>query len=498
MAKDKSIEEMYQDLIMQGSDMDSYPTSSGRAYDPDDCEDFVTSKEIVEKKIDLEKDDRFAGLAPVPEIEEEVVFKRFGTRRKHKYTEREMKEIRESCVTTIVHDYAEHDVYHMSDEDRRKNDMLADLRLKLGSLKGTYRQLPQYIEAMRVVVQAWAILEQNNFVHTRDEFYQMVADGKIVSNAIIMPKMKGIANYNMDMIIKYISNPEADPKDLVPTKDAAHDPWYDRFTSDFEDDPEYQEILATVSDEYEAKGEDLEDPDVLGRIEQEALDRMERAQMERILTPEEVQYILDHQDHPERMKVHDVKPKMITGYDDRRKGKKKKKLSKSQKYSMESLHGILNKIQSSEIASQSTFSNSYMITHSMFEQDKPGKNPFDEIPFTGSWASKADTKLYDLMLREALMQQHPKGEPYITYADRDLQKFFKTLEDAGVNVVELRRRMNQTDETIQTQNQKHEQKRNKKIEAAIIQRITKLNNDPKFRKTVAKAEDELNNHYDDY
>ena len=41
-------------------------------------------------------------------------------------------------------------------------------------------------------------------------------------------------------------------------------------------------------------------------------------------------------------------------------------------------------------------------------------------------------------------------------------------------------------------------KETKKIEKAILQRVTKLNGDPKFKKIIAKAEKAINDRHADY
>ena len=447
-----------------GGDMDIYD----QAVDLyDDSESFMTSKEIVENKEKLEKQGVSINI-PIesPDIEEEVHFKRYTKKKAHKYTEAEMTAIRESCVATIVHDYGEHDIYHMSDEERRKNDMLADLSMKLAGVKRAYRRVDQYVEAMRIVVEAWELLEKNNYVHTKDEFFEMVAEGTIVSNRIIMPKLKKADQYNMDTIIKYISNPELDASDLMPKTEKVRDCWYDQF-----DD-----------------------------IDEETADEM----TQRLLSPEEVQYILDHDDNPEELVTKDIKRKYIKGYDNRnqiisrRNSDKKKKINKNEKEIIQDTHDILNKIQSNPANRMNEdCSRSYMLTHSMFEIPKKEKSMWDDLYFTGSWTNKNDLFLYDLITEEERLKQHPPREVYVTYGDKELSNFFRIMEANGVSTLELQRRMNATPEDIKTTEAKQIKKENKKIESELIQRITKLNNSPKFKKIVAKAEKALNKPYED-
>lgn len=432
----------------------------------DEGEDFLTSKEIVKMKEHPETNPGIQ-LPPGPvEIEETFgYFKRYNTRREHKYTETEMKEIRESCVNTIVHDYSEHDEYHMSDEERARNDSLQELNLKLGSLKRIYRKVDQYIEAMRVVVEAWELLEKKeNYLHSSDEFFRLVSCGKIYHNRIPMPKLKGMDKYNIDMIIKYISNPELDPKDLVPIKEEKRDPWYDQFLSEEDGDYETEEEM-----------------------------------MERLLSPEEVDYILHNADNPPAFRVKDIKGKYIKGYDVRSFGRSnKKKMKKKERYIADGLHDILNKIQSNPNNRGYNNERSYLVTSSLFEPPKKENNIWDEMRFEGSWADDDAVFLYDIAVREELMKELTPGNSYVTYADRELQKFFKTLEENGVNVIELRRKMNMSDEKVQAAETKKQKKENRKIESAILQRISKLNESPKFKKMAAKAEAAINEQIKEY
>lgn len=457
----KSIESMYEALINQSDTIDTLGGPHRTNYvDEEDSEEFMTSKELIKTKEHLEEK---YGVIQKGDgvIEEEVHFKRYTKRREHKYTEKEMQEIKESCVATIVHDYSENDTYHISDEERAANDMLSELGIKLDGLKRTYRKVDQYIEAMRIVVQAWEMLEEKgNFIHTREEFFQMVSEGKIVSNRIIMPKLKKMDSYNIDMIIKYISNPELDPSDLSPVV-PDDDDWYNDLTGE-------------------------------GETEEE--------QMLRLLSPEEFQFLKEHEDNPPKIRVKNISPKLIKGYDRRDFGrsKKGKKCSKKERYVIESLHDILNKIQSSEISRNRDYTRSSLITNSMFDIDKPEKDIWDNLYFDGSWANDNDVYLYDLAVREELLKQHPRDRQYLTFGDMELQNFFKILEDNGINTIDLRRKLNCTAESAQKEEIKHVKKENKKIESALLQKISKMNQSPKFKKLVSKAEDALNKQMSQY
>lgn len=467
MIDNKTMDDLWKGLMDSESIFGRVSNGGNYSYNDDDSEEFLTSKEINPKD---DKSEKHLGLVGTSDgvIEEDVYFKRYKTNYEHKYTEKELEAMRASCVGTIVHDYSENDLYHMSDEYRRENDMLSEISDKLQRVRGTYRKVDAWIEAMRTVVQAWELLEERgNYIHTKQEFFEMVASGKIVSNRLMIPKLKKMNNYDIDILIKYISNPELDASELLPVDTKTVDDFY-----------------AQLDDDYEE-----ESPE---------------EQMARLLSPEEIEYINNHIDNPDKFRVKDIKHKLIKGYDKKtysiHSKKKKKKKNKVEEYRIESLHDILNKIQNDpNNHSEYGYSRSYMVANSMFEPIEAPKNFLDEIRFEGSWANDDDIYMHDLALREEMLKQHTARNKYTTYGDQELQQFFKLLEENGVNTIDLRRKMDvPTDGGSKAIEEKATKKENKKMESAIIQRITKLNNSDKFKKLVSKAENALNKQFNEY
>lgn len=491
----QSIEDMYNDLL----DMESIGNFLGVQND-DSEEVFVTSKEAAKAKKESEE---VFGRKPATkaDIDEEIHFTSYRKKRVHKYTETELAQIRESCMRTIVHDYGDNDVFHMSDEERRKNDLLAELSMKLGGLKRTYRSVDKYIHAMRIVVEAWKLLEkQANYLHDPDEFFAMVGDEKIVSNRIIMPKLKGINNYNMDQIIKYISNPDLDPADLMNSSNSGNS--YDPDFDFIEDRPEYQEYfdeyMGTVTDEMR---EDMDEYDIRSKADSYAKSKIEEDDAMRLLSEDEVQYLMDYLDNPPEFSVNEIPRKYIKGYDTREsltRGKKNK-LSKSDRYIQRDVHDMLMRLQNNPAYRDvDDYNRSYIITHGMFSGDKPEKDFWDDLFFDGSWANDDQVYLYELASREELMKLHIPSQRFKTYGDVQLDEFFRTAEMNGINVIELRRKMNMAESGVDSKQEvKEKVKQNKKMEAQILQRLEKLNNDPKFKKLVEKSEKALNNFYSD-
>lgn len=450
MMDNDSILNMYNEMMNTVGTPDYSSKSRSKRLDVDDeTEIFVTSVEA--SKEEKSSDNKFEGKRNVVtgEMEETAVFKRYTTKRKHKYTQTEMKKIREECKTVIVNDYGENDIYHMSDEDKLKNDQLADIAIKLGGVKRIYRRVDQYIEAMRIVYQAWDILAKNNYIHTKEEFFDLVASGNIVSGRIIQPKLKRADDYNMDKIIQYISDHSLDPKDLLPVE---YDP-YDQFYTD----EEYEEEQA------------------------------------RLLSAEEIQHIINYDESENKgIRVKDIKWKYLKDTDVKISKKKKKKLKKSDRILRKSISDITNKINNGN--HYNDYGYSYLLTNDIFKKES-NKTIFDDVPFDGSWADKDAVELYNLVLNESLKSEKPENEQYLTYADRELQEFYNILEKNGLNTIELRRRINGDVNKYDVKKQKANKKENRRIENALLNRINKLSKDPKFKKLVNKAEKKLSDYH---
>ena len=467
----KNIFEKYSELIQSENEsigITPMKYSGSKQYsqesfiDDNDSEDFITSKDIIKMKENNDPNIK-AILSDRPiEIEEELHFKRYTKKHVHKYTDKEMEAIRESCKTVIVHDFSDHDIYHMSDEERAQEDSLNEIAVKVSGLKRTYSRVDKYIEAMRIVIEAWELLEKKeNYLHDDKEFWQMVADGRIYHNRLFMPILNGMNKYNKDLIIQYISNPELDPKDLLPAsqQNSDRDPW-------FNDDEEKES---------------------------------EEEEMKRLLSEDEVQYILDHEEDPEKIEIHKLNNKYIKGYD-MRNFKKKKKESKTDKLIRTNVKTLLNHIQMnpSNRSGMWRSNRSTLITQSMFEPRKSEPDVWDEIYFDGSWDNENDLFLYDLAMEEYHMKQYIAGSSAMTVGDQEVADVFNTMEQEGMNVVRLRQLMSMDNSSYDKRKIKNQRKVNRKVESALIQRITKLNNNPRFKKLISKAENAINKQMEEY
>ena len=485
----KDAMDFYGDLLGDGLLFDSPMTpKKQQGFDPEDGDIFVTVEEMQQMQLDPE-DSNTPAVSTTrfndPEDAETVeVFHMYHTPRVHKYTEHEMAEIEASCESTIVHDYADGDKYHMSNEEVAEYDALNTIRMKLDLMTKSYRQIDKYIIAMRTVMEAWTILEEKyNYIHTKEEFFSMVADGTIYSTGLIVPRMRGLDRYNIDLVIKYISNPELDPTDLMSAEElkkrerqARIPSWYadlmdDDETSEPEPEEDIEDLAKRVLDEDELKlrAQYLENPDMELPI----------------------------------IEAKDLKYKYVRGYDSKNifstSKKKKKKGSKQDRFTAEHLHPLLRKIQSNpEYREGGNMYSTQLITNSLFERPEKTHDIWDEFVYHGSWADEAKTELFDIAIDEELRDLHPLGDRYMTYRDKELMEFFHALEEMGdINVAELRRRMNATEQDLNHGTEKQTARNNKKAESALLQRIIKLNNNPKFKKLIGKAEKALSRPEDD-
>ena len=207
--------------------------------------------------------------------------------------------------------------------------------------------------------------------------------------------------------------------------------------------------------------------------------------MHQILSPQEVEFIDNNTDNPPKLEVSPIPKKYIKNYDTNVIGGKKNKGGKKYRYSRDSLADLLNKIQNNpNLVDSSDYTSSYVLSNSMFDIPKEPKDAWDDLYFNGSWTDDAALELYDINVRERLMQERPIRERYSTFADKDLDKFFKTLEAAGINTIDLRRRMQVSDSATAEAISEKERKQKKKTEEELLKHITELNNSSKFKKIV--------------
>lgn len=415
---------MNEQYLKMFNEMNNSLDFKSNRFNSEDVEEFSfnNEKESTEKQ---------KSNSSVP-IDETIHFKRYSVRRERNYTEKEMTEIKSKCQNTIVNDYGTNDFYHISDEERQKNDNLAEIAMKLASVKSLYRRLDQYIEAMRIVYKAWELLSEQNVVHSKKEFFKMVAKGEIISHRIIIPQLKNIKKYNMDLIIRYISNPELDVSVFAPKND-------------------YEEYI---------EEEDFEE------------------QMFRMLSPEDIAYIQERHEHPEQveqMKVNELPNKLMKNYLQPKSNKK----TNLHQQTFNKIVDATRKIGSN--GSQTIFGSS------LFDLKKD-KSVYDKIEFKSSWRKSKDADFFNMLIDEAILDE--PANRYKSKADLKMNEFYNELDRAGINWRQSVSYLSNLTPFNQEQDE-NKIKENKKIEKSILKRIAEMNKNPKFIDLVKKAENRL-------
>jgi DNA-binding transcriptional MerR regulator len=447
---EKDIYESYQNLLMNGarsSDIRSGPVSMEYAEDSDV---FLTGAEIhkiksKEGKIGASDDLYHKAIINGP-AEDRLVFKRrYSAESARKFTEREIEEFRESAKTVLVHDFGPMDIYHASDEDRSKNDVLMVMSAKLGGIKTVYHKVSQFIEAMRVVMDAWDILSsQYTNLYSKKELMELVAEGQVWSGAIPQPRLKGIKKYNLEKIARYIEDRSLDPEDLMPIH---------------------------------------EEPDIFYNQEEY------EESFERLFTEEEKRQITAHENGDQEIEPEEIRPvpsKYIGSSNSGKNKKHFKSLNKSDKLAFTGYTETLTQIR--KVGSGATYSDYQR------KAEKEQAKREVTVRYGGSWADDLTVGLYELLVEEEWLDQKAAGsERGYTNRDHELSEFFRMMESFGMNVKKLRENMNMSEGQLDEKDMRLAKKRNKAAEAAIISRVIALNKDPKFKKFLKKVEDELEN-----
>lgn len=365
-------------------------------------------------------------------IDESIHFQRFNKRYIHKYNNKEMAQIRLGCKNVIVNDYGTNDMFHMSDEEKLKNDQLAEIAIKLASVKSIYRRLDQYIEAMRIVYKAWEILSEKNYVHSKKEFFKLVGKGKIVSNRIIIPQMKNFNKYNKELIEKYISNPELDASIFAPE---------DKFAPLYSSDEDIEEEMTCLLTEEDYNNIQAFNENTCGEIEVEEL--------------------------PDKFMKNYLQPK----YD------------KKKSYHQTVFNQIMN-----ENRKVMTLGNQYIFSSAMFDKVKK-ESAYDKIKFKASWQNADDVDYYNMMIDEAYMNE--PANKWSTNADEHLKMFYNEMDRAGLTWRQISINGNNSS-SFEKDREKLSIKENKKLERDILNRIVEMNNNKKFKELSKNAEEKLN------
>lgn len=447
-----------------------------RSYAP--LRDDGFAEEGLVTSSDLEKEqEKYSGIprgAPEEGLKADDCFRSISKKRKHKYSEAEMEEIRKSCETTIVHDFSENDFYHMSDEDRAELDTLSEMRPQMSTLSTVYRRVDTFIQGMRTVMKAIRILEKKfNVLYTTDEFYQMLSEGRVIPVGFSIPRLRTKNKYDPGVLARYIEDETLDPSSLLTERERMR-----RDKILFAD----EELQMETQEEFEEK-------------------------MARLFTPEEISRIEEIRENPPTIEATEIPDEYVSGYSLTRsffgREQQPKFKTRSDKLYAKTVHRVLNHIESSpgfspdpnaSIYDRTYASSASLLLGGSFEPEEKLPNPVDKIRYGGSLRDTDSFELYKIQLENAILDSNVGQNSYQTNQSVRNRQMFDQMEKAGINVVELRRTMNVPGGISSDQDNYFLEKRllddNIRLETSMVSRILGMNDEPKFLKIVNKAERE--------
>lgn len=517
-----TLDDQYEEL-MKMSQANHISDDDLAMYDYDDYADesFVTEEEVKarERKANnptAPENDSHADKPTLDNDDNEKFsenYHEYHKRRVHKYTKTELENIRKSCEGMLVRDYHEDDPYHWDDERRANMDALVEMDAEINKLRRVYHQPDKYVEAMRVIKKAWALIEKNfNVVHSKKEFFQMVGNGEIVNGRLVMPKLTHMNQYDLDTLIMYISNDDLDPMDLLDEKSriAAEQEKLERQMAieNATDDDKFNQVLTKCADLLTTAKQNIdpfyadvpEDDNEDGDNKDEEEDMPTQAEIDAeitaaIMTPEELEMIEQLKDNPPIYEVREFERKYVKGYNNsalghRRRTKKKSKKDKINEARTAAVHKLLKRIQDVE---RDVNDGRDYISNGLFDLSNH-KDDFDDFTMRGSLASNANDELFSMMMTEKFMNMPADSSGYggNTIGDVELQKFFEVIDKNPIfNSQAIRRSMNASPEQLSKEYGKRTRKENAKLEKRILDRIIKLNNNPKFKKKTTRTEQRL-------
>ena len=488
-----------------------------REYRKFEVEDFVSDDELIEEEEEKRKElTEYHGLLEEPEkqfvppaqkiqdeIFEEVRERRRG--RPKKYSQKELDAIRESCKCVYVRDYAEQDPYHLSDKEREEKDILSDIRRELLQVKSGYNNPRDYVKAMRTVLKAWELVAERNGLYTVDEFFDLVARGRLVSPSIPKVVLSNMKNYNKDMLAEYISNPDLDIDDLQ----AFDDKEESKAITEFNDElrrlhSEYKQLfIDTHKQEYYKELEGLKEDSKeyikkKSAIDEEleidasdfAAERVDNYKIRKFFTREEVEEMIKYKENPTPMKVYNLDDKYIKDYDHKGSHKLgKKKLKKTDRLIAKDVHLALNLMETKIKHTD----NLWMPTmDSMFGPNKPNKTIVNGFKVKGSLSKKSNYELLRMQQLDDHMSSTDPDNRFQTNGTAMTENMIDTCEQYyDMNMKPLRARLNMTVDGRDRLITDKIRKENKKKEYAIINKWIKLSESKAFKKEAAKRENQL-------
>ena len=430
-------------------------------HDGSDKSDMVTFAAVSEvKKIREIGDDNASIELLIPE--EEVTFKRFSKIRERRYTEQELDKMKYDARHSIVFDYGPSDTYHMSDEEQLKRNELGELGMRLRSVKRSHGNAADFVKDMRLIVEAWEKIAETNGIYTKEEFFRLVRKGRIISAIVPYTILRKKRLYDMDTIMRYVSDTSLDPMDLLTESDRERrlNPYANMFGYDENDDD----------------GDENQEPSTLDESELSLIKDVVDGTTE---MPEAVILPL-----PEKF-IHGYDRQHIRGFGVR---KEQFKGSKKDKIRRKIIHRDLNELQATAHIKRLR-RDSYSAS-GIFDVKGSPTTSRDKFRYGGSLR---DNELVDMfvMIRDEMSKDDPISGRAETVRTALTNEIWEEMELLGLGGVKrMREKVAMSKKHMRVKRQVDAKDRAKR-EAAILRRVHALNNNPKIKKVVEKAENKM-------
>ncbi|MBD5584912.1 MAG: hypothetical protein HDQ88_07510 [Clostridia bacterium] len=416
----------------------------------------------------------------------------------HKYTPKEMERFREEAKVSFVRDWDYSDPYHMTDEERAKQDELNEIRKELNTVKSIYARPEPFIEAMRIVMKAWSIFAENNMLYSYDDFMKKVAEGKIVSPGITEPRLKYIHRYNLERLSMFISNPELDVNTFFPKENVRSiknyiqgDDINERWTK------YYEEFMNVVEDQEDLSPDELEI--AKEHAEDYAASRIRGEQLRKLIPQDQVDDIIAYEKHPTPMRFTYLPNKYVREYNNKNAAlftrRRKTKMKKWEQELSKAINAVFRGIEEQEWGDSSGYSTASFL-ESRFLPHKPSKG--FGIPFMGSTSNKWDSLLNDMQTEYALMDMHRVDLPTYTIQRHYMGDIVRYIENQNINVTDLSRNLYGIDagDPYDDRSAKAKKINNRKNETKVLEKVLGLTKSKRFRKLIARREEEMSEYND--
>ena len=168
---------------------------------------------------------------------------------------RRIEEFKKNYDCVVVNDFG--DDYHLSDEEREKNNECYSIFKNFSRCKHKYRKVEQYVIAMREFLKCLDFVAELNGVYDPDKFKKLYLKGEINITGLFIPKFIGKARKTIstDYLTEFILSDE-DPHNIVRKRysdDIYTDKDIENFSSNLFMPGQLEECMKPITEEEEIK-----------------------------------------------------------------------------------------------------------------------------------------------------------------------------------------------------------------------------------------------------